>query len=291
MTSIPGESTVQQASKTRTLSNLAQRMLTVAVAMPLALITSFLGDWLFFILVTAMAAIGLLEFYTLAANRKMEGRVWIGVPVLVAITLGFHLQQPWLALIALVAGGSTSFAYELLRQSKPSREALVHAFGTLVGVLYLGLPMGFLIAIRAFPNGLTWLLMVLACTWGTDSAAYVGGMLFGRHKLAPTLSPKKTFEGALVGVLGGIFGGTLVLAVGGKLSALALVLVGIAPLFAIWGDLVESGLKRFFYAKDSHLTGFNIFPGHGGVLDRIDALILVTTLAYFYFQVSGLAYY
>ncbi|MFS8543566.1 MAG: phosphatidate cytidylyltransferase, partial [Limnochordales bacterium] len=105
----------------------------------------------------------------------------------------------------------------------------------------------------------------------------------------PHISPKKTVEGAIVGVIGGIVPATLVLVAADKFTTSAMIPLALGPLLAILGDLVESGLKRLFQVKDSHLTGFDILPGHGGVLDRVDGLILVTVFAYAYLVSTGLA--
>jgi phosphatidate cytidylyltransferase len=125
-------------------------------------------------------------------------------------------------------------------------------------------------------------MLIFALTWGTDSLAYIGGRLWGKTLLAPHISPKKTREGALVGIIGGIVPGILILLASDKLTVPLVLLVAVGPFIAILGDLVESGLKRAFGVKDSHIYGLNILPGHGGVLDRVDALILVTFFCYVY---------
>jgi phosphatidate cytidylyltransferase len=151
---------------------------------------------------------------------------------------------------------------------------------TLGSVLYVGFPAAFAIAIRNLPDGLLWLVVVFCITWGTDMLAYIGGRLWGRTKLAPMISPKKTLEGAIVGVVGGILPAAIVLGLNNKFTVATLVLLALGPLLAILGDLVESWLKRAFQVKDSHLMGFDILPGHGGVLDRVDGLIVVVTFVY-----------
>ena len=160
---------------------------------------------------------------------------------------------------------------------------------TLAGVFYIGFPSGFLVAIRnAEPNGIIWLLAIFSTTWSTDTFAYLGGRLFGKHKLAPRLSPKKTIEGALIGVLFG-FGITLVLlAATDLLNSTTLLLILLAPFVAIAGDLFESALKRYFKVKDSFVQGLNVFPGHGGVLDRVDAMLWVTVIYFIMLRSANL---
>src|SRR5690606_17236083 len=99
--------------------------------------------------------------------------------------------------------------------------------------------------------------------WGSDTFAYLGGRFFGKTKLAPVLSPKKTVEGAIIGIFGGIIPATLVLFLGEQLTTGSFLLVCAGPFAAIGGDLFESALKRYFGVKDSHIAGLNIFPGHG----------------------------
>ena len=94
----------------------------------------------------------------------------------------------------------------------------------------------------------------------------------------------------MAGVVGGILPAALLLGLYGRLSVASWILLGAGPLLAILGDLVESGLKRALHVKDSHMVGFDILPGHGGVLDRIDGLILVATVSYFYLIFTGLAH-
>ncbi len=128
------------------------------------------------------------------------------------------------------------------------------------------------------PDGLTWIALVFALTWGTDTFAYIGGRLWGKTLLAPKISPKKTVEGAITGVIGAFFIGLIVLLITEKFAPVFLILLIGAPIAAIIGDLVESALKRAADVEESHLPGLNLFPGHGGVLDRIDSLIFVATV-------------
>ncbi len=153
--------------------------------------------------------------------------------------------------------------------------------------MYSGLPPAFIILIRALPDGLLWMFLIFALTWGTDTFAYLGGRMWGKHLLAPSISPKKTVEGAVVGVIGGFILGLFTIVASQKVTPILIILVLIAPPLAVVGDLFESRLKRYFHVGDSHLNGFNIIPGHGGVLDRTDALIWVVTLFYIYFLLIG----
>jgi len=270
------------------LSNVAQRLITAAVVGPLVVIAVLVGGLVFALVVTGFAIIGALEFYVLAHDRSSQGSALVGVPTLILVVLAFYLGFPALSLVILALCAVVTFALETLRHRTDIRRSLFQVGMTLAGVLYLGFPSGFLVGLRGLPNGGLWILLILCVTWGTDSLAYVGGRLWGKTKLAPKLSPKKTVEGAVVGVIGRIVPSLILLAATDTFSAGTLVFVLLGPLVAIAGDLFESGLKRFFDVKDSHIAGLDLLPGHGGILDRTDALLLVAVFAYFAFMLLGL---
>lgn len=284
MTTVPTEQpSLPGQTERKPLSNLAQRILTGLLLLPVVLGAVIIGGLPLTILVSAIVLIGVLEFFQLARNRAIHGRAILGAPIALAVVISFHLDELVVAIAALLVGTAAAALIDRLYGCAP-RQSVLTALVTLAGVIYIAVPAGFLIALRAQPDGLVWVLIVLAITWGTDSFAYIGGRLWGRTPLAPLLSPKKTREGALVGVFGGIVPAMIVLAVGGQVSPLAVIMILIGPFVAILGDLVESGLKRAFDVKDSAIPGLEIFPGHGGVLDRVDALILVTTFCFFYIR-------
>jgi phosphatidate cytidylyltransferase len=261
-------------------SNLTQRVLTIVILGPLALLLVLAGDWVFAAAVIAIAAIGVTEFYLLAQGRPAQGSTVIGLPAVIAIGIAYYLGQAQWALPILILSVVLTIIIKTLSHRGLNR-AVAQALTTALGVLYIGFPTGFLIAIRMMPDGILWIFLILALTWGTDITAYVGGRLFGKHQLAPTISPKKTVEGAIFGYFGGFIPSLILLAVANRLNLATLLIIALGPIIAILGDLLESWLKRRFGVKDSHVRGLNIFPGHGGVLDRVDALIAVTTFCYF----------
>lgn len=269
--------------------NFLLRSLTALTLLPLVLGAIILGGVVWALLVAAIVVLATLEFHNLARGTAYGGGAWIGVPVALAIAFAFYLER--LALVPLLIGLAALAALVggWLLPAVPARQGLKFVAMTLAGVFYVALPGGFLIAIRGQDDGLLWEMVVVLITWGTDTFAYLGGRKWGRRKLAPRLSPNKTVEGALSGVVGGFVLALLFLAAAGQLSAAALVMIALGPLVAILGDLIESALKRAFAMKDSHLPGLNIVPGHGGVLDRIDALLVVTAYVYVFLHVSGLA--
>jgi phosphatidate cytidylyltransferase len=164
----------------------------------------------------------------------------------------------------------------------PLESALPQISGTLFTVLYVGLLLSFLGLIREFPHGWQWLLMALAVTFAADTGAFFAGRFFGQIKLAPLISPGKTVEG--------VFGG-LLLALGVAFFFKAVIFPemtvvdglwvgGIAGLVGPVGDLAESLLKRSVGVKDSS----NLLPGHGGFLDRVDALLFTAPAVYWYLR-------
>lgn len=197
-----------------------------------------------------------LSFLILFGPRDFNLVAW-GLPGLVMITLIAALLRP-----------------------QPISDAVQKITGTLFTVLYVGLLLSFLGLIREFFHGWQWLLVVLAVTFAADTGAFFAGRWWGRLKLAPAVSPGKTFEGLLGGLglaaaaaffLRAVFFREMTVADGFWVAGLAGIL---GPL----GDLAESLLKRSVGVKDSS----HLLPGHGGILDRLDALLFTAPLIYWY---------
>lgn len=269
-------------------SNLRARVLTGVVAGPLVLIATYLGGIPFLVIALLAGILTLLEFYALGTQRHIQGSVIIGVPALIALLVDFisgeYILLPIIFLVVVVA----HIALEVIRHRQDSPFDRYRLGITLLGLVYAGFPPAFLVIIRALPNGLIWIYLIFAITWGTDTLAFFGGRLWGKHPLAPRISPKKTREGALVGVVGGALLGLILLLVTNQFTPALLLLVIIGPPIAVMGDLFESRLKRAFQVGDSHLAGLNIIPGHGGMMDRTDALTWVVTLFFIYFSLIGM---
>jgi phosphatidate cytidylyltransferase len=248
----------------------------------------WLGGWWFFAVALSLAVIGALEFCNLGRNRQIQARAPLAVAATVVIVLAFVLRWTWAVVPALLAAFCLALVWSLIMRRTP-RAALLDALMTIAAPAYVALPAGMLAQIRLIePGGLHWLLLIVFLTWGTDSLAYFGGRTWGKTLLAPRISPKKTLEGALVGVSGGFVVGLVLLLIAGAFQPALLPALLIAPLVAVIGDLSESALKRTFDVKDSHLSHFDLFPGHGGVLDRTDALILVTWFCFFVYHLIGI---
>ncbi len=145
------------------------------------------------------------------------------------------------------------------------------------GLVYVAAMLGFLYLIRIRENGLIEILLVFASSWVSDTFAYLSGRALGKHKLAPVLSPKKSVEGAVGGVLGSVAAG-LILAYFAKMSLPAYAIAaGIGAVISQIGDLFASGIKRNKGIKDYGA----LIPGHGGILDRFDSVIITAPIIYY----------
>lgn len=233
--------------------------------------------------------IGMLEFYVMEKDTRMQGSSLTGIPTGIAIAFGFFLDYDWLWQIAIAACVGLTLLLEIYRRPKEFVLALAQVGTTMCGIIYIVFPTAFLLKLRNIePDGLVWLFLVFAITWGTDSFAYVAGRIFGKTKLAPLISPNKTVEGAIGGILCAWVLAFGILIVAGAFEPVLIPMLVVGPLLAVSGDLFESALKRFFRVKDSYVAGLNLFPGHGGVLDRIDALLWVATWVFLYLLVIGI---
>ena len=153
-------------------------------------------------------------------------------------------------------------------------------------VICVSLPFGFALGLPRFFDGtFTWeVFMLFVLIWSSDSFAYFTGRLFGKHKMAPKISPKKTWEGFAGGVFFTLILGYFIEQKFPELRGNWMVIGFLVSVFAPIGDLVESQLKRTFGVKDSG----NIIPGHGGVLDRLDSFIIAAPVVYLYFILEKL---
>lgn len=269
------------------LTNLQKRVLTAFTLGPLVLAMVVAGGWWFFGLVLVLALVGTLEFCGLGRNRGIEAHPVIAIGAVIAVFYGIVQGSAALVVAGFVGALMLSVALSTAR-GRGLRQSLIDGLMACAAPAYVALPSGLFVLIRAADNGLVWLLLVLCITWGTDVFAYFGGRQWGKTLLAPRISPKKTVEGALIGYLGGLLVSALLLMSTGSLTALTGAFILFGPAAAIIGDLGESALKRAFNVKDSHLSNFNLFPGHGGVLDRTDSLILVTWFCYAGYVLIGI---
>jgi phosphatidate cytidylyltransferase len=265
------------------LNNFVSRLLVTAVGLPLVLGLLWLGGWWLFALVAIAAFIGVHEFVTTARPlRPLAPAVYCGV--LLALVGARSGGVAW-----LLAGFLTTFALGfLLHILSSTRAPTTAAVGsTVLGSAWIGLGLGFVLLLRQMhTEGRLIAFTVVLSVFASDSLAYLAGRVAGRHKLAPRLSPKKTWEGLAGGVAAGVFVSFIALydTRHRYLSVWQAIVLGLAVVAAaVVGDLFESALKRDLEVKD---TG-RLLGGHGGVLDRVDALLFAAPAAYFLVAAFG----
>lgn len=268
------------------LSNMAVRTFVAIPLMFLAFICIYLGDWPWALFIGVTAVVGMLEFYALAQDKPEMGFTQIGVPATLAILLGVQYEWSWLVIGALAFGwvGGVSMAV-MLGADVP--RATQQGNMTLAGLIYVALPLCLTLLLR-HRLGHWGVVLPLFITMATDTFAFFGGRMFGRTPMAPKISPKKTMEGLAFGLVGGAIFTLIILNMMGKLTLASSVLALVGPGLAVLGDLLESWLKRHYDVKDSHLPNLNIIPGHGGVLDRADSLLLVSPFVVLYLSLIGM---
>ncbi len=239
-----------------------ERLLSSLVFAPIVGAAFYLGELYFAGLVLLVSVLGAIEY------RKMMSAAGIGihaafVPVSAAVALVGYLR-PHMFVAALTGGAVLVLSIALIRDG--TAPAVMYS---LSGEMYIGGLLGSLSLLRGGPQGKNWALFVLLVTWATDVGAYLGGITFGRHKLAPQISPGKSWEGALAGVAAAALGGGILAGLVKLPLAYSVVAGAFLGVLAELGDMVESSLKRFAKVKDSGKT----IPGHGGILDRFDSLL------------------
>ena len=265
---------------------LKTRIATAAVAIPaLWLFIEYAPPWAFAGFITVVTAIGLSEYFAMALPDHPPERV-AGILFGLVVAAGVATRDPhlWGAGMSLTVIGGLAFT--IARHG--DLEAAVQRLGLqLLGVVYVGFFMPHVILMRELPSGdgWRWLLFVIATVFGSDSGGYFAGRAFGRRKLLPQVSPKKTVEGAIGAVGGAVLAALLmhVLVHRGLALHEVVPLAVVLSVLAQFGDLCESALKRAFGAKDS---GW-IIPGHGGILDRLDSLLFPFVFTYYYAAVVG----
>jgi len=275
---IDGETTIKMHLK---------RWLTAIVGLPILLFLIGKGPrWIFYTLLYLASVFGLLEFYRITASNLPRSFRWCIYAITFFLFLFIYRGEFYFAQVFILLWAFVPMTLAMVIAYPHRPESTGDMGKALLGPVYVCLPLVMLIIIDRYPNGNLWILFLVTIIFATDTGAFYFGKFFGKHKLYEAVSPAKTWEGAIGGVLSSFFVAPVFLFVltifhfpplyRFNLSTLILILA----LSAIGqvGDLVESMLKRNHGVKDSS----RILPGHGGVLDRIDSLLFAIPLLYIY---------
>lgn len=268
-----------------------QRIITAIFLIPVGIAAIYFGGLFYISLILILLALAAWEY----SNLFQAGDFQPSTIIIVGGTLAFAINQAipyfntqadpndasWLAaLILLISLGYHLFQFERGRDAAATDFAI-----TVSGAFYIGFLGSYLLLLRNLPEGIWWFMVALPAVWFADSGAYFYGRVYGRHKLSPRLSPKKTWEGYIAGIVVSVLG-TIAFAALWRIPAgpesaitplrgaiIGLVMSVIAPL----GDLGESMIKRQAGIKDSS----NLIPGHGGAFDRIDSWLWAGVIGYY----------
>lgn len=264
------------------------RVLTAVIAIPIVLATLWLGGWWAFAIAALASGLCVYELDTMMRHEGYHPLILVSAALVLLLLVAAMLPQQRLPLLEIGIALALLISLPALFFRKNLQGAMLDWSLTMAIALYIGWPMSFLLILRGYQggvgDGLWWLLTVFLGCWGFDTGAFFAGHFFGRHKLAPQISPGKTWEGVLGGLVFSIAAAvlftTLPMGVPWYLAVPLGLLLGVA---AVLGDLAESLLKRQTHVKDSG----QFMPGHGGMLDRMDSILFAVFVVFIFAQLLG----
>ena len=252
------------------------RLLSGIVLVAVALLTIISGDYVLFFTLLGISLIGMQELYKVMKVREdhfnaLEIAGYLGAVIYyVLMSLDFEKYGMMGVIISFMM---FMFVY-VFTYPKFKAEQVMPAF---FGVVYVAVMLSFIYLTRNLPDGKFLVWLIFLCSWGCDTCAYCVGMLIGRHKMAPILSPKKSVEGGVGGVAGAaLLGAIYAAATGGRIAEYALI-CAVGALISMVGDLAASAIKR----NQGLMDYGKLIPGHGGILDRFDSVIFTAPAIYF----------
>ena len=254
--------------KTRLISGI---LLVIA-----ALLTIISGGYVLFFTLLCISLIGMQELYkAMGIHEDRTGLLEIvgylgAVLYYISLLLGFESYGLMAVLVSLIL---VMFVYVF---TYPKYHAN-HVMAAFFGVVYVAVMLSFILMTRNLPDGKFIVWLIFLCSWGCDTCAYCVGMLVGKHKMAPVLSPKKSVEGGVGGVVGAALLGVIYAAATQGPMVEYAVICGIGALISMVGDLAASAIKRNQGIKDYG----KLIPGHGGILDRFDSVIFTAPVIYY----------
>jgi phosphatidate cytidylyltransferase len=261
------------------------RLVVILIILPIGIAVILAGGILYASVVLLLLNLAALEYGRLFSRADMQipaGLVMAGSSLLVLLRAFFGFDHVGIALTTILLVVMLWFS---LQYERGMPRAATGMGMTLAGTVYLGWLISYFVSLRALPQGVWWTLVVITCVCAADSFALLIGRRWGRHLMAPRLSPKKTWEGYVGGILGGIAGGLLIGALLGipagsssGISFLSGLILGVLiSIIAPLGDFTVSMMKREMDRKDTS----SLLPGHGGALDRIDSWLVAVPVGYY----------
>lgn len=268
-------------------ADILPRVAVILLGIPCLYFITLRGGLFFLVLVDLIILLGLREFYVLMRAKGYQPFEALGY--FCALAISWYAWREGVGVPLIVTGSLLLIMVrEIFRRDMTN--SLAHIAVTIFGIMYIGWMGSHLVMLRQLPAalglddhmGAQLVFFAALLTWATDTGAYLFGVAFGRHPLIPRISPKKTVEGAVGGLLAaGLCGWLCAKGLTPFLTPLAATVVGlIVGVMAQLGDLVESMIKRDAGIKDSA----ELIPGHGGVLDRFDSMLFTVPVLYYYFR-------
>jgi phosphatidate cytidylyltransferase len=252
------------------------RLISGILLVAAALLTIISGGYVLLFTLACVSMIGMQEFYRAMKVRDgsfgmLDAVCYLGTAIYyTAAVVDFERYGMMAVLLTLVM---LMFVY-VFTYPKYKAQQICGAF---FGMVYVAVMLSFILLTRNLPGGKWIVWLIFLCSWGCDTCAYCVGMLIGKHKMAPVLSPKKSVEGAVGGVAGAaLLGALYALATGGLILEYALI-CAVGALISMVGDLAASAVKRNQNIKDYG----TLIPGHGGILDRFDSVIFTAPVIYY----------
>ena len=252
------------------------RLISGIVLVIIALATIISGSWILFFTLLAVSLIGMRELYKVMKVSDEHVTVLELVGYLGAVLYYIAMKADFgnYGTMAIIISMILILFVYVFGYPKYHAEQVMAAF---FGVVYVAVMLSFIYLTRSLPDGKFLVWLIFLCSWGCDTCAYCVGMLIGKHKMAPVLSPKKSIEGAVGGVAGAALLGVIyAAATQGKMAEYALI-CAVGALISMVGDLDASAIKRNQNIKDYG----KLIPGHGGILDRFDSVIITAPVIYY----------
>ena len=252
------------------------RLISGIVLVIIALATIISGSWILFFTLLAVSLIGMRELYKVMKVSDEHVTVLELVGYLGAVLYYIAMKADFgnYGTMAIIISMILILFVYVFGYPKYHAEQVMAAF---FGVIYVAVMLSFIYLTRSLPDGKFLVWLIFLCSWGCDTCAYCVGMLIGKHKMAPVLSPKKSIEGAVGGVAGAALLGVIyAAATQGKMAEYALI-CAVGALISMVGDLAASAIKSNQNIKDYG----KLIPGHGGILDRFDSVIITAPVIYY----------